>query len=283
MTRMVITISFMFLIWILNKWIQEKEYEDAYNDYSSPKPPLYVYYNTSGISLPLPIYFISAAVVSILIGAIFYKMLNNIMASVLLVAILIYLAKQQIIIRSINNSQKIDQNAPTFLTTFSSYYKTVSNPIFALENSYQYAHKSYRHTLEVLFIRISNGAEPYQEVEKAKKFFRNRIIRNFLDDLEEELEKGGTFNITLDRLIDRAMDRKRYASQRKIETYATVLVIYMGLLFELFILMYLYLFKTEWFVFFQNSVLGQMGILLIVLVSGFMVILAQRLVLLGEG
>lgn len=283
MQRWFIICAILYLFWVLYKWTQEKHDESIYDDYSNPKPPLYVYYNSSGIPIPMPVYFVIAACLSLLIGGLFNQVMNNLPAAVLLTAIMIYTSKQIVIIRSIRNSQRIDEDAPTFLTAFGNMMTTIGNPLKALDLSLQYAHKSYRKTLFVLQSRLENGQDPYIEVEKAKRFFRNRILRSFLDDMEEELRKGNALSVRLERLIDRAEDRKKNASERRIETFAGILVIYGGIVFEFLISVLVYVFRPEWFSVLVHHPIGKFSVIMIIAVTGFMVIAAQRLILLTEG
>lgn len=281
--RFYVFIVLMYIVWVIWRWTQEREDESAYDDYASTKPPLYVYYNTSGLQMPMLLYFVAAAIFAVLIGAIFHKLLDNMLASIMLIIILLYAAKQNIIVRSVRISQRIDVDVPSYLTAFGNIFRIRHTPILALGQSLKYADPSYRKTLEILHTRLINGGDPAVEIHKAKKYFRNRILRNFLDDFGDELIKGNVLNKSLDRMIERANDRQVLASERRIETFGAILVIYGGILFELLLVLVFVLVAPEWMSVFVNHPIGKTGVLIMVMITGFMLMTAQRLILLSEG
>lgn len=284
--RFLIVLSAGLLLHLFYKWAfskKDEQDETSFDDYSHPNPPMYVYYNSSGLQMPIALYFTFSALLSILIALIFNRLLENIIGSLIILFVTFSAAKQQIVIRSIRRSQIIDNDAPGFLVYFNNMIQSLNNPIFALGQSIKYAHPSYRKAIEVLHTRLQNGRDPYLEIEMAKKTFRNRVLRNFLDDFGEHLMRGNVLTVTLERLVDRAEDRKAYAEERKVETYAGVLVIYIGIIAEAVMAGAIALLKPDLLQVFVDSPMGQMAVWMIVAVTGFMIIVAQRLILLSEG
>ncbi len=281
--RIIVCIAAIIVIRMLYKWTWSKKDESAYDDYSATKPPLYVYYNTAAHDMPMNLYFILAAAIAVMTAVIFHRFTNNVIASVMVVFIVLQMAKQRIIIRSIRNSQAIDYSAPGYFTFFGSILKLNDNPIFALGQSAKHASPRYRKILETLKTRLENGKDPYLEIEWAKKQFRNQIFRNFLDDVHSHITKGNVLHTTLDGLIERADDRKSYASERRIETYASVLVIYGGIAFEALIVVLIALFRPSLLSVFVETSLGQFAVWIMVAITGMMLTVARRLILLSEG
>lgn len=281
--RIVIYLTFLIVLLLLFKWTYQKVDESAYDDYSNSKPPFYVYFNTSGIQYSMIQYFAVAALISFICSILFERLTDNVYAACLVMLIGMQLFKQRIIISSIRNTQAIDYSAPGYLTFFGSVLRQVNDPIFALEHSAKHADPRYRKTLETLATRLRNGQDPELEIQKAKQFFRNRVLRNFLDDLGDHLTKGNVLNTTLDRLIERAQDRERYAIERKIETFAGVFVIYGGLVFEMAMVAILAAAQPDLLDVFLDTALGRFAVLVIVAISGLMILIAQRLILLSEG
>jgi len=269
--------------YLLIKWTKTNTGEDAYEEYSKPKPPLYVYYNTAGLSIPIQLYFTIAALAAFLLAALTNRQLNNMVAAIIVMFIALNMARQYIIIRSIRNSSRIDSNAPGFLTFFGNVMMQMQDPISALGLCLKYADRTYQGVLETLYNRLKNGQDPYLEIDRAKRYFRNRVIRNFLDDMCDHLHKGNILNASLERLIQRAQDRLTYAAERKIETYAGVLVIYGGLAVEATLVGIVSLIQPQLLDVFVSTPLGQLGVWVIVSISGFMLLIAQRLILLSEG
>jgi len=282
--RLLIVCSIAILFYLLMKWSKSKKAldKDIDDDYSNPKPPLYVYYNSSGITIPIQLYFLIAGLMAIFMALSTYRLLDNLLAAITVLFLTAFSAKQAIVVRSMRNAQIIDTDAPGYLTLYGSLIQTIDNPIFALGQSARYAHPSYRKTLEVLHVRLTNGQDPYKEVEYAKGFFRNRILRNFLDDFCENLHQGNLTNDTLQRLIDRADDRKEQAAERKVETYTGIVTIYGGIFVELLLVVIIALVRPQWLDVFVATPFGQMAVLIIIAVIGLMLLIAQRLILLSE-
>ncbi|MGN7457456.1 hypothetical protein ACTHPH_21815 [Paenibacillus pasadenensis] len=280
--RLLIVLAAATSMYLFHRWTQAKEDESIFDDYSHPNPPIYVYYYSSGINLGMTTYFALAFTAAFLAAALAHRFLSHMPITITILFLGLFMARQVIVVKSVRRNQRIDNDAPGFLTFFHNMMFTINKPLFALERSVPYADLSYRATMSLLATNLQNGEDPYLECMKVKRQFRNRVLRAFLDDLVEDLLHGNVLNATLPRLIERSEDRKQFAEERKIETFSGVLIIYMGLAFELLIAILCFVLKPDIFGMFLSTTFGLVSLWAMILVSGFMLLVAQRLILLSE-
>lgn len=275
--------SVFWIFYVIKSWINEKRGEDAFIDYTSNNPPLYVYYFTSGIPIPMPVYLVFSGWFSFVLGLVTSNFLNNTIAGLIVGAITLYQLKQQIILRSIRKSQVIDERLSEFLYAFYNVYQLHQNPIDALEYANKTAHKTFRKPLVDLHWRLVNKSEPSEEIQKTKLMFKNRILRDFLDSLEADLQEGYGFESRIRRLIERSENRKTLAKERRIETFGGVYLIKIGtVLFFITATIFLWI-NPDYLAAFQENTIARFSVNIMIIITALMTFAAQKLILLSEG
>ncbi len=268
-------------ILLVLKWTEEEKQTEE--DYFLAKPPLYVYFQTSGIKIPMFPYFIGAAILSLFIGIIFGKIMNNILAGMALSIVILIQFKQSVQNKSFRKAAKVDLTLPQFLNAFYNIFQHKRDPIFALQYANKYAAKEFKKEFDEFHRRLSNNADVHTEVKRLKLKFKNPIIREFLDAFESEIYDGFGFEERLDRLIERAETRKEMSSERKVSTYQSVLTIRGGAILFLLVAVILAGVRPEFLSAFRDNTLGQGLVVFLVLSNAFMLQAAQRIVQLSEG
>ncbi|MFT9494228.1 MULTISPECIES: hypothetical protein [Bacillota] len=268
---------------LLSRWLEKKTGEAIYDDYIKSKPPLYVYYMTSGIKVPMTIYFVISAWVSLLLGLWFANLMNNLLAGMILGVMLLFQFKQIVQTRSIKRSQIIDERLPEYFHAFHNIYQHNRDPLFALGYANKYAPDVFKSVFEKLHMKLLNNADPSIEIQKVKIQFKNPIIRDYLDAFESELYEGYGFDERLERLIERSESRKEMATERRIDTFGNILLIRSGtIMFFLIAAIFLYI-NPDYLIAFQNHIIGRIAVDFIVISTAFMTQISQSLILLSEG
>ncbi|CAI6330032.1 MULTISPECIES: hypothetical protein [Bacillus subtilis group] len=272
-----ITVAILLLL----KWTEEERQNEE--DYFLSKPPLYVYFQTSGIKIPMFPYFLGATVLSLFLGLLFGKVLNNIVAGMAFGIVLLIHFRQGVENKSFKKATKIDFALPQFLNAFYNIFQHKRDPIFALHYANGYAAKEFKNEFEEFYTRLSNNADVHTEVKRLKLKFKNPIIREFLDAFESEVYDGFGFEDRLERLIERAETRKEMNTERKISTFQSVMTIRVGTLVFLSVVLVLAGVRPDLLNAFRDTGIGQGLVVFLVLSNAFMLQAAQKIVQLTEG
>lgn len=278
-----IMVATVWIFYLLFTWFKVNTGEQRKKDYESSKPLFYVYYQTSGISIPMGAYLIGTIWISLLIGLGFANLMNNLFAGLLLSMLLIFQSKQYVQSRSIKRSQIIDEKLPEYLHAFYNVYQHKSEPLFSLEYANRYAPTIFKKEFEDFHTRLVNNADPIMEIEKMMFKFKNPIIQDFLSAFATEIYEGFGFNERLERLIERAENRKDLATERRINTYSNVMTIRTGIIFFFVVGAIFFLVKPAYLGVFQHNILGQFAVNLMILTTGMLSMVSRSLILLSEG
>jgi len=275
----VLSLYYISVLAILYKWYQSKKDE---KDYEKKNPPLYVYYETGFKFLPFSAYLIISAGMSLLTFIIMVRVFENFLVACITGLVALYAMRQRILIKSIQRVQKIDDRLPQYLNAYFNYYQLNRNVLEALDYANQEADKSFKNELSTLHLKLINNGDPSVEIEKTKQKFRNPIIRDFLDSIHQEFYEGFAHDQKVQRLIDRAERRQQMSMERKVETYAGALFIRVGMWVFIAVGILLLLISPHYLDTFRNHLIGQIGLVIIIVNTAIMTTASQRLILLTE-
>lgn len=264
------------------EWIRNRFPADRQIDRRSSQ--LLAYYYSARIPWPADIFAGCILLLVLLTASAAAKMFTHWFLGLLTGLIVLAVITQIVWMRSVGQNQKVDMELPHFIGLLrSTFLATNGNERFAL--SYAAANANLPalvFPLRVLAERWENGADLPREVDKTKRFFRNSIVSHMLDAIVQEHYGGGFFVQDLDRLTVQARDRFRLAESRKVAIAGSVYALYGILGFNLLLLLLIGLFDWHGLLLFRELAIGKLIIGLSLTGYAGVMILAFRLIRLGE-
>jgi hypothetical protein len=279
---LIVGVGLGVIILIVFKWYNEFQSANK-KDYEKAKSPFYVYYLASGTKLPFSLFLLIQCLISITLGILAVNLLNNLMAGLIISFTFFLYLRHSIIVKCIKRSERIDKQLPLFLIHFFDIYQNNNDPLYVLKESLVVADSSFKNVLRKMHLNITNKSDPKYEVSKAMKEFKNPLLRDFLEYFLDELVVGSGFEKNLSRLIERAEARKRFAADRKVETFLPRMFTYISSVIFIFCFLGKLAFNYDDYLLFTQTMYGKIAVSVMLLILMFMNMSVQALSNLKEG
>ncbi|AQT86999.1 Flp pilus assembly protein TadB (plasmid) [Paenibacillus larvae subsp. larvae] len=184
---------------------------------------------------------------------------------------------QQIQRRSFKMQQKISLITPNIIQMLKTTYAVSSRDVGSVfRSTFEEVNMPVVREPMLTFVDgISSGGDPLALAKRTKIHFRNRLMRDLIDAIADEKAKGGLFSERLQQMYDEARRMNEIEAQTKVATLDSSYAAYFAAYLAIGIEVSLALWKPEIFEVFKSSPLGSLILLLIVLLAGFNLIIAD--------
>lgn len=182
------------------------------------------------------LFFIILLVTALIVGYVATIQLNNIVAGLMLAIVAGYLFFHFLAWDANNRKRAVRKMTPNFFLTLINFYEVHHDALLALRDTAKRIKNPLRTDIEYLILELQNGDAPLREVIiETKSKLDNKILRDFLDDLELQIKFGGNFATTLQNYVNDSIDKEIQIMERSSETAGASMVTYflMGVFFML--------------------------------------------------
>lgn len=162
-------------------------------------------------------------------GAFLFSMikLNNPVAGLLIGGIAGYLYFHFLSWDASSRKRTMRKQTPNFFLTLLNFYEVHQDIILALKDTTDRVKNPIKTDMQHLVVQLQNGDVTLREaIVEAKEKLDNKLLRDFLDDLELQVRFGGNFTHTLQIYINDSIEKEVRIMERESETAGASLVTY---------------------------------------------------------
>lgn len=220
-----------------------------------------------GLPLNKYIFFIEMALLSIMIGIYAWVQLNNPVAGLLIMIVAGYLHYHLLAWDAHYRKRLIRKQTPNFFLTLLNFYEVHSDIILALRETTERIKNPIKTDMLYLLVQLQNGDQTLREaVLEAKGKLDNKLLQDFLDDLELQIRYGGNFASTIQNYINDTIEKEIRIMERSSETAGAAMVTY--LLFGVFTMIAVSLNKMqpEMMHLFVTHYIGKIAVVIIIVI-----------------
>ncbi|MBP1931814.1 type II secretion system F family protein [Ammoniphilus resinae] len=170
--------------------------------------------------------------------------LNNPVAGILIGGIVGYLYFHLLAWDAKHRKRTMRKQTPNFFLTLLNFYEVHQDILLALKDTGDRIKKPIKTDMQYLVVQLQNGDITLREtIVEAKEKLDNKLLRDFLDDLELQIRFGGNFSQTLQNYINDSTEKEVRILERESETAGASLVTYF--LLGIYIFLVIMLNKTQ--------------------------------------
>ncbi|BCJ88167.1 type II secretion system F family protein [Effusibacillus dendaii] len=163
-------------------------------------------------------------------------MLYNPVAGLLLGGVAAYLPVHGLKWDARYRKRQMRRQAPHFFLTLMNFYEVHHDILSAVKDAVPRLKQPLRADLQFLVLQLQNGNQTLREsIQDVKQRFDNKLLQDFLDDLELQIRYGGDFSNTLKNYAEEAIELEIRIMERSSETAGASLVTYF--LFGVFLML----------------------------------------------
>lgn len=264
------------LKWISHSRVFEKKLDEWF-DKKNKKAKNYIQYTEEllkksrlrlgGLPLNKYIFFIEMTLISIIIGFYAWFRLNNPVAGLLIMTVVGYLHYHFLAWDAHYRKRLLRKQAPNFFLTLLNFYEVHSDIILALRETTERIKNPIKTDMLYLLVQLQNGEQTLREaILEAKAKLDNKLLQDFLDDLELQIRYGGNFASTIQNYINDTIEKEIRILERSSETAGAAMVTY--LMFGVFtmIAMSMNKLQPEMMHLFVTHYIGKIAVIIIIVI-----------------